>query len=170
MTFQQPIAGPLPSAQLIGELRFAEQFLIWSYRFWAEHRNLPRVLWPDLRTGFGLIGAEDALLPFVDAMSLIAAAHLRPLHIHCVTCRQLGTDEMRLNAVVFSFQSHEFDIGARLLADFLPPAAVRQAGDQFCLVAAALADAGVRLPPRLLHLPAPAPLPAVPSAARAVLH
>lgn len=167
MTFQQSLDAPLQGASLVGELRFAEQFLVWSYRFWAEHRNLPRDLWPNLRTGFGLIDAEDAVLPFVDAMTLIAAAHSRPLHIHCVTCRQLGHDEIRLNAVVFSFQSRQFDIGAGLLADFLPPAAVRLVADQLCLVASTLAAAGVRLPPRLVPLVAPCEAGTAPPA---VLH
>ena len=56
MTFQQLLAAPLPAAAMIDQLRFAEQFLIWSYRFWAEHPSRPATLWPDLRTGFGLIG------------------------------------------------------------------------------------------------------------------
>jgi hypothetical protein len=86
-------------------------------------------------------------------MTMIAAAHARPLHIHGVACRRLGADEMRLNAVMLAFQAQQFDIGAGLLADFLPPAAARLVADQLCLVAATLASAGVRLPPRLMCLP-----------------
>ena len=106
-----------------------------------------------LSNGFGLIGAEDAVLPFVDAMELIAAAHRRPLTIHCVTCRQLGDDEISLNAVLFSFQARQFDIGAGLLADFLPPSAVRLVAAQLCLVASTMVEADIRLPPRLIKPP-----------------
>ncbi|GAB4169083.1 MAG: hypothetical protein OHK0024_04640 [Thalassobaculales bacterium] len=134
-----------PSERPISSLRFAEQFVVWAVRRWVAHRGDLAATWPLLREGFTKAGAGGGLVPLHEALTALGTASREPLDVRCETCPGLGEGEALILAILTAFQANDLDGGVAMLRSFLPPAAVRIAGVQLCLLAESLSDAGLRL-------------------------
>jgi hypothetical protein len=81
-------------------------------------------------------------------MDIIASTAIRTIRVRPLRCPILGCDEARLLQLISLFQRDRPEAGAALLAEWLPPAAVRLAERVALALAAALAEAKLIVPLR----------------------
>ncbi|HEY4136739.1 MAG TPA: hypothetical protein VGO34_16165 [Alphaproteobacteria bacterium] len=159
----RPDADPLaayPAGTQLDELRTAESFLVVAVRFWTARRLEPNAGHGDWRTGFRAAGVCDiGAACFGSFLNIIEAAAYRPITLGCPHCGDVTEDEARLLCVVGLLQRERGNDAALLLADWLPPAAVRVAADYAFGFATALSEARLTMPERR---PEARPRPAAP--------
>lgn len=143
-----PLAVYPPGTRLT-DLRTAESLLVVALRLWTAARLEPQARYGDWRDGFRAGGICDiGAACFQAFLNIVEAAVCRPIMLGTPRCNDLTEDEARFLCVVALLQRERGHDAALLLADWLPPAAVRIAADQASGLAAALAEAGLSLPPR----------------------
>ena len=147
-----PTSRPLsvyPANTPIEGLRTAELFAICAARLWVAQHKDPNSMAPDWRDGFEFAGLSALGVASFDAQfTIIAAAAHRSLDFRCRRCPTLGDDEGLMLHGLSLFQADRLREASRLLADWLPPAAVRQAMAPGKAYADALADIGLQMPRR----------------------
>jgi hypothetical protein len=129
------------------ELRTAELFIVTSVRLWAAPYRDPDGDHPAWQPGFAAARiAGEGVTGFDTLFRVIVAAHNRCLDVRCLRCGRLGADEALLLQLVGLLQQTMIDEALAILADWLPPTAVHMALLPAQHFAAALADAGLRIP------------------------
>lgn len=138
-----------PCGTRLGDLRTAEALLVVALRLWTARRLEPGAGHSDWRDGFlaaAVCGVGVAC--FQSFISILEAAATRPILLGRPHCEDLTEDEARLLSAVGCLQRERGHDAALLLADWLPPAAVRIATDYACGLATALGEARLTLPAR----------------------
>ena len=112
-------------------LGFADQFLVWSVRVWAQSNNPdgtdPSHYYKLMREAFAKAGLKDTHLVFDRFMTLFTASLKRPLAFHAPNCSCLSREELFFVCLVADAQN---DMLPRALATTAPPAAVRPSQDE----------------------------------------
>jgi hypothetical protein len=154
-----PLAA-YPAGTRLSDLRTAESLLVVALRLWAAERLEPQAGHGDWRDGFlaaGVCGIGAAC--FQSFLGILEAALCRPIQLGAPRGGDLSADEARLLCTIACLQRERSHDAALLLADWLPPAAVRIATDYAFGLAAALGEARLTLPQRDASEPAPSPAP-----------
>lgn len=126
------------------DLGTAELFVVTVLRLWAD--PAPPADWPG---GFRAAGAAAEGAPaFGLLMWIVGGAARRPLDVRERHCPELGRDEGMLLRLISLLQRDRAAEAAAVLAEWLPPAAVRLAAREAQTLSAALADAGLVVPLR----------------------
>jgi hypothetical protein len=145
----------------IAELQPAELFAICVLRLWVLHHRDPETVTMDWRVGFAHMHIDQQGEAGFDALlSLVARSAIRTLDIRCKRCPHLGEDEGWLLQLVCLLQDDRIAEAAAILADWLPPAAVRRAMGPAQAFAAGLAARGLSIPRRPAAAMQPHPVPA----------
>ncbi|MFN4283323.1 MAG: hypothetical protein ACK4NA_11845 [Alphaproteobacteria bacterium] len=152
-----PLAA-YPAGTRLTDLRTAESLLVVALRLWTARRIEPNAGHADWRDGF-LAAAlcSVGVACFQSFISILEAAATRPIMMGRPRCDGLTEDEARLLCAIGCLQRERAHDAALLLADWLPPAAVRIATDYACGLATALAEARLTLPERSANPATPAP-------------
>jgi hypothetical protein len=130
------------------ELCTAELFVVTVLRLWAAGFG-GAARFVDWASAFHAVGIEQGGAPaFGSLMRVVASAARRPLDVRPRQCRGLGRDEGLLLRLVSLVQHDRLVEASALLADWLPRAAVRLAVRDACVLADALAQAGLVVPLR----------------------
>lgn len=172
--FDRAALDPLaayPAGTRLCELRTAEALLVVALRLWTARRLEPDGGHADWRDGFlavALCGVGVAC--FQSFISILEAAATRPILLGRPRCEALTEDEARLLCAIGCLQRERGHDAALLLADWLPPAAVRIAVDYACGLATALGEARLTLPERGANPCAPTPRRFIHSPPLTVLH
>jgi hypothetical protein len=146
--------APLPAVSryelvAVAELETAELLLIGTLRLSLLQWRDPEGEHPDWRGGFETAEiAEDAVPAFDALLRIIAATARRRLDLRCRHCPALGADELRLLRILALMQRERDADAAALLADCLPPVALRMAMLPARGLAMALLQGGLLLPLR----------------------
>lgn len=136
-----------PANTEVLSLRTAEHFVLHSARLWVARRLDPQGFHPDLEAGFDAAGlSEDALAAFTAMFETVATAARRSVDIRCLRCTLLSPDEALLLQTVATCQRRRPGIASVMLTAWLPPAAMRIAGQAADRFAAGLAEVGLVLP------------------------
>ena len=149
----------------LGELGTAEVLMVTLLRLWVAERsgatgNDPALDW---RSAFVAAGvAEQGVPAFGCFMDIIASTALRTLHTRPLRCAMLGTDEARLLQLISLLQRDRLVPAVEILADFLPPTAMRLARKVGKALADIFASANLVVP--LRHAEAATYLSFAPSA------
>lgn len=154
-----PLAA-YPAGTRLGDLRTAESLLVVALRLWTAQRLEPGAGHGDWRDGFLAGGICDiGAACFQSFLNILEAAANRPIFLGTPRSSDLTEDEARLLCAVACLQRERGHDAALLLADWLPPAAVRIATDYAFGLATALSEARLTLPQRDAAGPAPSPAP-----------
>lgn len=138
-----------PAGTRLCDLRTAESLLVVALRLWTAQRLEPHAGHGDWRGGFIAGGVCDiGAACFQSFLNILEAAACRPIRLGTLGCGDLTGDEARLLCAVACLQRERGPDAALLLADWLPPAAVRLATDYACGLATALGKARLTLPQR----------------------
>ena len=133
----------------LSELRTAEILIVATVRLWALRHMEPEAGHPDWRGGLAVAGADaDAIASFGGLLAIIAAVPRRPLDVRCTCCQTLGADEGRFLQAIGFLQRDLRQSAGEIMADWLPPAALRIAMAAAHALAAALARCDLILPAR----------------------
>ncbi|PWC37918.1 hypothetical protein [Azospirillum sp. TSO35-2] len=142
-----------PRRDRFQDLRTPEALVVSVLRLWTEPLRAPdeqHPRWQDGLTAAGL--SNDAAVAFDTLMRIAIAATTRALDIHRPPCPALGSDEALLLDMLRLAQQGRHGEAGLLMSDWLPLAGVRMAMAPLCILATALAQAGLRLPePAVLH-------------------
>ncbi len=132
------------------ELRTAESLVLVSFRLWVLcHIRAPQSRMPDWRAGLRAAGMEMSARQLFDPLlGVIFASGHRPLEVHHTGCLGISRDEGALLSCIALYQHQQVDLADTLLAEWLPPAAVRVASSLAMRFAAALEVARLLLPLR----------------------
>jgi hypothetical protein len=159
---------PLPvyaEDTMVRDLGTAEMFTVTLLRLWVAQRsgatgNDPSLDWRNAFVAARI--AEHGVPAFGCFMDIIASAALRTLHTRPLRCSMLGADEARLLQLISLLQRDRLVPAVEILADFLPPAAVRLARQVGKVLADILLSANLSIP--LRHAEAAAYLSFAPNA------
>jgi hypothetical protein len=134
--------------RLVGTLRFAEQFAVWTVRVWAAGHRGSEEAWGLLRDGFAKAEAagSDAMAALADFMTLVVLGRQRALDVRCIHCPNVSPDEEAMLAALASAQAGRPDLTFFALRGCLVPAAARLAVPHAERLAGALGGAGLALP------------------------
>jgi len=157
MSSMQCHRRPAPSRERFQDLCSTEMLVVSVLRLWAEPLREPERQHPHWQDGMTAAGlSNDAAVAFDTLMRIVVAATNRPLDLHRPPCPALGTDEaLLLDMLRLAQQGHHGEAGV-LMNDLLSLTAVRMAMAPLCVLAGALARAG-------LTMPEPAKTPQTPS-------
>ena len=123
-------------------------FIVTVLRLWAVGRGDP-IRPTDWPSAFRAAGVEQrGASAFGSLMRVVAGAARRPLDIRARQCRGLGRDEGMLLRLISLMQRDRMVEASAILADWLPPAAVRLVTRDTRTVAAAFAQADLVVPLR----------------------
>ena len=90
-------------------LGFADQFLVWSVRVWAQSNNPdgtdPSHYYKLMREAFAKAGLKDTHLVFDRFMTLFTASLKRPLAFHAPNCSCLSREELFFVCLVADAQN-----------------------------------------------------------------
>jgi hypothetical protein len=126
------------------DLGTAELFLVTVLRLWADPAPLA-----DWRSAFHVAGMAPGGAPaFGSLMWVVAGAARRALDVRERHSPGLGRDEGMLLRLISLLQRDRAVEASSVLAEWLPPAAVRLAAREAEVLAAALAGAGLIVPLR----------------------
>eukprot|EP00752_Nemacystus_decipiens_P017983 g16116.t1 len=143
-----------------------EQFLLWSLRSWVKGFGDQPWKMAEMREGFAAINAGEAGDHLDLAMTLFAGGAEGAIYVNCQRCPTVTEDEHNLLLVIALLQQGWEQSAARLLSDWLPPAALRLCLPHFSQAAFAMDDAGYRAPVRDRALRTPDAPPARAAAPR----
>jgi len=133
--------------RLVGGMRFAEQFAVWTLRVWAAGHRGSEEAWDLLREGMAKAEAgPEAMAALADFMTLVVLGRQRALDVRCIHCPKLSPDEEAMLAALAAAQAGRSDLAFFALRACLVPAAARLAVPHADRLAAALGDAGLALP------------------------
>jgi hypothetical protein len=130
------------------DLRTPELFIVTVLRLWAAGRGdlIRSTDWP---SAFRAAGVEQrGASAFGSLMRVVAGAARRPLDIRARQCRGLGRDEGMLLRLISLMQRDRMVEASAILANWLPPAAVRLAACDARSLAAAFSRAELIVPLR----------------------
>ncbi|MBY6264129.1 hypothetical protein EI613_19715 [Azospirillum sp. 412522] len=147
MSSMQSHRRSLSGRERFQDLRGAEALVVSVLRLWAEPLREPdrrHPHWQDGMTEAGL--SNDAAVAFDTLMRIVLAATTRPLDLHRPPCPALGTDEALLLDMLRLAQQGQHGEAGLLMNDWLPLTGVRMAMAPLCVLASALARAGLALP------------------------
>jgi hypothetical protein len=135
------------------DLCTAELFVVTVLRLWAAggaDSAPPEYCQSEYWLGaFRAAGIAHGAVPaFGSLLRVVAGAARLPLDVRPRPCRWLGRDEGRLLRLISLLQRDRRVEASAVLADLLPPAAVRLAARAAGVLAAALAEAGLLVPLR----------------------
>ncbi len=129
------------------DLRTEERLVVSVLRLWTEPLRAPDETHPHWQDGLTAAGlSNDAAVAFDTVMRITIAAAIRPLDIHRPHCPALGQDEGVLLDMIGLLQEGRHGEAGLLMSDWLALAGVRMALAPLCILADALAKAGLRLP------------------------
>jgi hypothetical protein len=130
------------------DLGTPELFIVTVLRLWAVGCNDP-IRPTDWPSAFRAAGVEQrGASAFGSLMRVVAGAARRPLDIRVRQCRGLGRDEGMLLRLISLMQRDRMVEARAILADWLPPAAVRLVVGDARVLAAAFAQAELIVPLR----------------------
>ena len=110
----------------LSDLPFAEQFLLWGIRMWAQAFNQGVNNYKILNKGFGLAGVEGAHEPLDYIMTIFTTSGQGVISINCPKCNSITIDEHRLMGAVASWQrENDPSIGNNFIRSWLPLTALR---------------------------------------------
>jgi len=158
-------APAIEASNRFNDLGFAEQLVLWAVRQWAKYRREDIDPAPLLTEAFTRARVAPAA-PALDALlNVINETATRAIDVRCPNCAQVSTDELRLMGTIADLQrGNGGNRAIRFLSTWMPAAAARCAQGPAASLAAALAEGGLHLRPRLappslggLPLPTAAP-------------
>lgn len=134
----------------LSALHTPELFLLTTLRLWVREHAHPKTCPGNWRDGFAAAGIGPFGISAFGALmgGVVAATPGRPLDMRCLCCQVLGRDEAALLTLVSALQKCRPANAQAILADWLPPAAIRFALPAAEGLAAALAKAGLVVAPR----------------------
>lgn len=127
------------------ELRFAEQFVVWSLRKWVEVMRGDDKDTAALREAFLQAKVGDAFEAFDYLMRIVAAGAKRTIDVRCVRCREVSLDESMVLGMIEAGQEGDAVSAHMYLDDWVPTAAARTAFSPVSFIAEAMDRAGMRL-------------------------
>jgi hypothetical protein len=143
------LLGEDASETIIESLPFASQFAIWAARAWVTALKLEQPFEAVSGHTFrklDLLPAEQAL----DSLfMIIAGSATRPIDIRCLKCRHVSPDEMIFHQALSAAQHGESFAAYNALREWMPPAAARIGFTSLATLASSLAQADLRLAPRV---------------------
>lgn len=147
-----PQISPLPvyaEDTRLTELGTAELFIVTVLRLWLAGRLEQSNAAADWRSGFAAARiAKQGVPAFGCFMDIIASTAIRTVRLRPLRCAMLGQDEARLLQLISLFQHKRLEPAEEVLAEWLPPAAVRLAERVGLALAAALTAASLIVPLR----------------------
>ncbi|MCC7047830.1 MAG: hypothetical protein IT562_14040 [Alphaproteobacteria bacterium] len=133
----------------VSQLRTAELLVLAAGRFWVAHYLDPSGTDERWREGFRVAGLDHPTAEAFDALfNAFAGGATRAICFHCPACPRLGDDEAMLIQALAHLQRRRETPARRILEAWLAPAALRVAFAHAQEVARAMAEVGLRLPPR----------------------
>ena len=144
----------LPSVTGAGDLTPDETLLLQAIRIWVSCARENRCGGPELMEHLAAHGAANAGASLHAILYNSSVAATRPIDVRCRRCPNLSPDEARLLHAVACGQRRSAARAAELLAEWLPPAAVRLTVDAVIAAGRELGAAGVALPRRAWDLAA----------------
>ncbi|WP_374442344.1 hypothetical protein [Stella sp.] len=131
----------------VADLTPGELFPLSALRLWAAPHRRPDERHPDWRDGFALADLDvDAAAAFEAFMATLLATASATLDVRCARCPRLGADEATFLLAVGHLQRHRPLGATRVLARWMPPAAVRSGLVHLGRFARAAADADLWIP------------------------
>lgn len=134
-----------PGDLFFRELRFAEQFVVWSLRKWVDIMRGDDKDPAVLREAFEQAKVGDAFEAFDYLMRIVAASARRTIDVRCVRCRAVSLDESMVLGMIEAGQQGDAVSAHMYLDDWVPTAAARIAFSPVSFVAEAMDRAGMRL-------------------------
>ena len=138
-----------PTNTPLADLRTAELLLVTTLRLYALQLGRSYKSCPDWKDG---LRAANTLpwtaAAFQGLLLIVTASSAKPLDVRCMHSPLLGYDEGRLLQLVSLYQRNQPEDAAGILAEWLPPAAVRRAKTPAEALAAAFAEADLIIPCR----------------------
>ena len=134
--------------QRFRQLKFAEQFILWSVRMWLRAYCRGSNLFTTLHEAFEVIGISEAGKSFDNGMAIIAVGTRRDLLFLGVDSQYVSQDEADFLEVLAAFQRGEPERALARLDVWLPVSGVRIAGPAFEEFACCLAKGGLSIASR----------------------
>lgn len=154
-----PLPGVRDATQRVRDLCTSEMLVVAVLRLWADFISSPRQADPLWQNGLSAARVDpDGAMAFDTLFRIVVSSVRRPLDIHRPHCQMLGRDELRLLDMVCLAQHGFHDEAGVLMADWMPPAAVRMALPPLRLFACAMDRAGLHVPMRAAASSPPAPV------------
>jgi len=126
-----------------GQLKFAEQFTLWSVRMWLRAYCRGTELFAILHEAFDVLGVSEARPSFDDGMATLAVGTHRELLFLGIDSQYISQDEMDFLEVLAAFQQDERDRAQVRLNVWLPVSGSRIAGAAFAEFAQLLVNRGL---------------------------
>jgi len=127
------------------ELRFAEQFVIWSVRKWVDIMRGDEKDPAVLREAFEQTRIGDSFDAFDYLMRIVAASAKRTIDVRCVNCKGVSLDETMALGMIEAGQHGDAVSAHMYLDDWVPASAARIAYAPVTYIAEAMDRAGMRL-------------------------
>ncbi len=134
-----------PRIPLFRELRFAEQFVIWSVRKWVDVMRSDEKDPSVLREAFEQARIGDAFDAFDYMMRIVAVSAKRTIDVRCVNCKAVSLDETMALGMIEAGQQGDAVSAHMYLDDWVPASAARIAYEPVTYIAEAMDRAGMRL-------------------------
>jgi len=135
----------LPEELHFRDLRFSEQFVVWSVRKWVDIMRTDEKDAAVLRDAFQQAKVGDAYEAFDYLMRIVAASAKRTIDVRCVRCRDVSLDESMVLSMIEAGQQGDAVSAHMYLDDWVPTAAARIAFSSVSFIAEAMDRAGMRL-------------------------
>jgi hypothetical protein len=143
----------LQPTKAVAELDEGEALLLRGIRLWVDRfKRRECGLW-DLNRHFVAHGLGEATPSLHGILFNSSVATTRPLDVRCARCPSLSPDEARLLHAVACLQAGDEPTAQTVLANWLPPAAVRLTIEAVRGLAATFTAEHVRLPQRRWRFP-----------------
>jgi hypothetical protein len=134
-----------PGGMPFRDLRFAEQFVVWSMRKWVDIMRSDDKDPSALREVFVRAKVSDAFDAFDYLMRIVACSAKRTIDVRCVQCGEVSPDESLILGLIEAGQHGDAVSAHMYLDEWVPTAAARIAFAPASFVAEAMDRAGIRL-------------------------
>ena len=131
--------------QRFHQLKFAEQFILWSVRMWLRAYCRGSNLFTTLHEAFEVIGISEAGKSFDNGMAIITVGTRCDLLFLGVDSQYVSQDEGDFLEVLAAFQRGETERALARLDVWLPVSGTRIAGPAFEEFACCLAKSGLSI-------------------------
>ena len=131
--------------QRFHQLKFAEQFILWSVRMWLRAYCRGSELFTTLHEAFEVVGISEAGKSFDNGMAIIAVGTRRDLLFLGVESQYVSQDEGDFLEVLAAFQKGETQRALARLDVWLPVSGTRIAGPAFEEFACCLERGGLSI-------------------------
>ena len=125
------------------QLRFVEQFTLWSVRMWLRAYCRGSELFSTLHEAFDVLGISDARRSFDSGMAILAVGTHRELLFLGIDSQYISRDEMDFLKLLNAFQQGETDPALARMNVWLPVSGSRIAGAAVAEFARHLANRGL---------------------------